>query len=67
MRKSCRLDFSFSDVKKYLKLETNGMSLKAEWDEMLNTIDCAKPNHSDIDANVELGESAGSELKSTKY
>lgn len=40
---------------------------KAEWDEMLNAIDCAKPNHSSTDSNVELGEFAGTVLKATKY
>lgn len=40
---------------------------KAEWDEMLNVIDCAKPNHSSTDSNVELGEFAGTVLKATKY
>ena len=40
---------------------------KAEWDEMLNVIDCAKPNHNSTDSNVELGEFAGTVLKATKY
>lgn len=40
---------------------------KAEWDEMLNVIDCATPTHSKVESNVELGETAGSELKATKY
>ena len=40
---------------------------KEEWDEMLNVIDCAKPNHSSTDSNVELGEFAGTVLKATKY
>jgi uncharacterized protein (TIGR02145 family) len=40
---------------------------KAEWDEILNVIDCAMPNHSKVESNVELGETAGSELKATKY
>ena len=40
---------------------------KEEWDEILNVIDCATPNHSSKDSNVELGEFAGTVLKSTKY
>ena len=40
---------------------------KAEWDEVLNVIDCANPNHSSTDSNVELGEFAGTVLKATKY
>ncbi len=40
---------------------------KDEWDEILNEIDCAKPNHTDVESNAELGEFAGSTLKSTKF
>lgn len=40
---------------------------KEEWDEILNVIDCATPTHSSKDSNVELGEFAGTVLKSTKY
>ena len=40
---------------------------KEEWDEVLNEIDCAKPNHTDAESNAELGEFAGSTLKSTKF
>jgi uncharacterized protein (TIGR02145 family) len=40
---------------------------KADWDEMLNVIDCATPDHDNTDSNVYLGEYAGSALKSTQY
>lgn len=40
---------------------------KEEWDEILNVIDCATPTHSSKDSNVELGEFAGTVLKSVKY
>jgi uncharacterized protein (TIGR02145 family) len=40
---------------------------KEEWDEILNVIDCASPTHSSKDSNVELGEFAGTVLKSIKY
>lgn len=40
---------------------------KADWDEILNVIDCAKPNHDKTESNIDLGEFAGSALKSTKY
>ena len=40
---------------------------KDEWDEILNIIDCSNPTHSNIESNVELGEHAGTILKSTKY
>ena len=40
---------------------------KEEWDEILNVIDCATPTHSSKDSNVELGEFAGTVLKSIKY
>jgi uncharacterized protein (TIGR02145 family) len=40
---------------------------KEEWDEILNAIDCANPNHSQADSNIELGEFAGTVLKSVKY
>lgn len=40
---------------------------KEDWDEILNLIDCTKPNHDDVESNVELGDSAGSILKSVKY
>lgn len=40
---------------------------KKDWDELLNAIDCAKPNHSDVTSNVELGEFAGAALKSKEY
>ena len=40
---------------------------KEEWDEILNTVDCYKPNHDEVESNIELGESAGSILKGTKY
>lgn len=37
---------------------------KAEWDELLNAVDCNMPNHDSKDSNVDLGEFAGSILKS---
>lgn len=40
---------------------------KEEWDELLNVVDKTKPNHSQTDSNVELGEFAGTLLKSVKY
>jgi uncharacterized protein (TIGR02145 family) len=40
---------------------------KKDWDAILNTIDCAEPNHSDEASNVFLGEFAGSALKSTSF
>ena len=40
---------------------------KEEWDEILNVIDCATPTHSKDYSNAELGEFAGSALKSAKY
>lgn len=40
---------------------------KADWDEVLNVIDCATPDHDKTDSNVYLGEFAGSALKSIKY
>ena len=40
---------------------------KEEWDEMLNVIDCATPDHDKTDSNVYLGEFAGSALKTTTY
>lgn len=40
---------------------------KSDWDEVLNVIDCATPDHDKTDSNVYLGEFAGSALKSTKY
>lgn len=40
---------------------------KDEWDEMLNIIDCSNQTHSHVESNVELGEYAGTILKSTKY
>ena len=40
---------------------------KEEWDEMLNVIDCATPDHDKTESNVYLGEFAGSALKSTTY
>ena len=40
---------------------------KEEWDLLLNTVDCDKPNHDSIETNVELGESAGSILKSVNF
>lgn len=40
---------------------------KEEWDELLNAVDKTNPNHSQTDSNVELGEFAGTLLKSVKY
>ena len=40
---------------------------KADWDQLLNAIDCAKPEHSKEDSNAFLGEYAGVDLKSLKY
>ena len=40
---------------------------KEEWDEILNEIDCAVPNHTNKESNVELGEFAGATLKSTGF
>ena len=40
---------------------------KEEWDELLNAIDCANPNHDNTISNVELGEFAGSALKAVGY
>ena len=40
---------------------------KEEWDEILNVIDCANPNHNSTESNVELGEFAGLALKGIKY
>ena len=40
---------------------------KEEWDEMLNAIDCATPTHSQKESNIELGEFAGTVLKSINY
>lgn len=40
---------------------------KEEWDEILNVIDCEIPNHNSDEINVELGEFAGSDLKSNNY
>ena len=38
---------------------------KADWDKLLNTIDCERPNHDSPDSNVDLGKNAGALLKST--
>lgn len=41
---------------------------KEEWDEILNSIDsCTNPNHNRIETNIELGEYAGTILKSNEY
>lgn len=41
---------------------------KEEWDEMLNAIDyCTNPNHNKLETNIELGEYAGTILKSNTY
>ena len=40
---------------------------KADWDELLNAIDCAKPEHDETISNKYLGEFAGASLKSQKY
>ena len=40
---------------------------KEEWDELLNAVECANPNHNSENTNVYLGEVAGTILKSTKY
>ena len=40
---------------------------KEEWDEILNVIDCAKPEHNKTESNVDLGDFAGAALKATKY
>lgn len=40
---------------------------KQDWDEMLNFIDCANMNHDDEESNLELGEFAGTLLKSTNF
>lgn len=40
---------------------------KADWDELLNSIDCDVPNHGSMDSNVVLGNNAGRALKSNRY
>lgn len=40
---------------------------KEEWDDMLNAVDCEKPDHGKTESNVELGKIAGTVLKSEKY
>jgi uncharacterized protein (TIGR02145 family) len=40
---------------------------KADWDALLNAIDCAKPNHDSPETNVLLGEFAGAALKASQY
>lgn len=39
---------------------------KKDWDDMLNAIDCATPNHQETISNTDLGEIAGAALKSNK-
>ena len=40
---------------------------KEDWDQMLNSIDCDKPDHSKETSNEFLGKFAGTDLKSLKY
>ena len=40
---------------------------KEDWDVTLNAIDCVVSNHDSMDSNVNLGEFAGSSLKSTQF
>lgn len=56
------------ELNKHLQ-ETNSpwrIPTKADWDELLNKIDCETPNHSQ-DTLGYLGEFAGAALKSTNY
>ena len=56
-------------IKKKLQ-DTNSewrIPTKADWDKMLNAIDCTKPEHGSLDSNEFLGEIAGIDLKATEY
>lgn len=53
-----KINERLSDVSSEWRVPT-----KEDWDELLNAIDCAKPEHSATTSNVFLGEFAGAALK----
>jgi hypothetical protein len=55
--------YSWSDVEKITeRLESINsewhVPSKSEWDEILNSVDCASPTHSKLESNIELGKFA---------
>lgn len=57
----CELDRYLKEINSAWRVPT-----KADWDELLNKVDCETPNHN-LDTVGYLGEFAGAALKSTYY